>query len=635
VLSVIPPLHRKLLPLSAGFLLLLPVPALPAAEQKAQPKAEKAREIPHAPVSELIQRILTEEARLDAARNLSALAATPEEKQLAQKAIRLADHELGLAFLGALNRAAENPLPATPQARALDAQVKDLESSVDALQDLVDGFKKKAASARGRNKEKLLAQVEFQEAKLELAKDELAGAREDLIDAGGDLKSQIERLQADHQAAEQRVALSAASAGISPPAEQADTLLAHVKLWLALNNTRNQLKSARDSALSGLEAIRQRLADAERELAAESGESAAASDRASASQSSGTGARAAGAANQPATEIIESLRKKSRNQKIIAGSKLRIRDLTELAATYEKWDALETERQKGATRSLIYAGLWILLIVLTGIIVQRLLHRLFLRITQERRRLHTLQTLSRFGVQACCLALILLVVLGPPSQLATLVAFAGAGLTVALKDFIVSFIGWFMLMGRNGVHAGDWVEINGVCGEVIEVSVFHTVMLETGNWNDPGHPTGRKVTFTNSYAIEGHYFNFTSSGQWLWDELEFLIPPGEDPNPVADAVLQMVKAETNATAQLAEQEWSRVAGAPAEGQKPVSVSASPILNMRPTGQGVSGRVRYITRANERFEARARLYHLIVELLHARAAQQTAVAHAPQPPRQPS
>jgi hypothetical protein len=28
---------------------------------------------------------------------------------------------------------------------------------------------------------------------------------------------------------------------------------------------------------------------------------------------------------------------------------------------------------------------------------------------------------------------------------------------------------------------------------------------------------GRRVTFTNNFAVEGHYFNFSTSGQWLWD----------------------------------------------------------------------------------------------------------------------
>src|SRR6266704_1449063 len=134
------------------------------------------------------------------------------------------------------------------------------------------------------------------------------------------------------------------------------------------------------------------------------------------------------------------------------------------------------------------------------------------------------------------LVIALLVVFCPPSQLGTFLGLAGAGLTVALKDFIVGFIGWFVLMGKNGIRLGDWVEINGVTGEVVEIGPFHTVLLETGNWTDSGHPTGRRVTFTNSFAIEGHYFNFSTSGQWLWDELQVVLPAGQDPYPIIVAI---------------------------------------------------------------------------------------------------
>ena len=118
---------------------------------------------------------------------------------------------------------------------------------------------------------------------------------------------------------------------------------------------------------------------------------------------------------------------------------------------------------------------------------------------------------------------------GTPNQLSTIIGLATAGLTVVLKDFIVAFFGWFTLMGKNGIRVGDWVEINGVSGEVIEIGVLKTVLLELGNWTDTGHPTGRQVAFSNSFAMEGHYFNFSTAGQWLWDELEVTLPAGGDP----------------------------------------------------------------------------------------------------------
>jgi hypothetical protein len=103
-----------------------------------------------------------------------------------------------------------------------------------------------------------------------------------------------------------------------------------------------------------------------------------------------------------------------------------------------------------------------------------------------------------------------------------------AGLTLVLQDFIIAFFGWFVLMGKHGIRVGDWVEINGVGGEVTEIGLFRTTLLETGNWTDKGHPTGRRITILNSFAIRGQYFNFSTAGQWMWDEISVSLPPSDD-----------------------------------------------------------------------------------------------------------
>ena len=52
-------------------------------------------------------------------------------------------------------------------------------------------------------------------------------------------------------------------------------------------------------------------------------------------------------------------------------------------------------------------------------------------------------------------------------------------------------------------------------------------------------------------------------------------------------------------------------------------SAVPAMSIRPSGAGVTVSVRYITRANERYDIRAKIYRAIVELLHNKTEPEAA------------
>ena len=219
---------------------------------------------------------------------------------------------------------------------------------------------------------------------------------------------------------------------------------------------------------------------------------------------------------------------------------------------------------------------------------------------------------------------ILLVIFGVPQQTPTILGLATAGLTVVFQDFILAFFGWFVLMGRNGMRVCDWVEIDGVGGEVSEIGLFRTTLLETGNWTSRGHPTGRKVTFTNSFAIRGQFFNFTTHGQWMWDEIKLSVASGA---AAYDAVQQIQKAVEDEAAKdtaEAEREWQRAAGNVGLGQ----FGAAPTVDLRPAASGMDLVVRFVTRASERFDRRNRLFETAMRVLREKDA--TLPAETPRP-----
>jgi small-conductance mechanosensitive channel len=161
---------------------------------------------------------------------------------------------------------------------------------------------------------------------------------------------------------------------------------------------------------------------------------------------------------------------------------------------------------------------------------------------------------------------------------------------------------------------------------VIEIGLFRTTMLETGNWTDQGHPTGRRVTILNNFAISGQYFNFSTVGQWLWDEISVSVPASSDTYAMVKLIHEAVVEETEKDARRAEEEWKQTLRRSGLSQ----FSANPSVNLRPAASGVDLVVRYVTSASDRYDVRNRLYKRVVDILHEATALPAGSETAPGP-----
>ena len=545
---------------------------------------------------------LVDEQPVQTARNVAKLASTRDEYRLSQQALRLADHEVDLAFSDALREATLHPGSSNPETKELFARVKRAQAQVKSDQELIDSLKKESAKAKAPD-DQSQQQLALLQAQLELDKDDLDDANADLFRSGADTLSRVQRQFARYQAAQPQNNVTTPQAGWQAVESAAGTnLILQFKDWSSLRAKAASLRQAREEALQKHDQL-QKQHNATEEASSAPGNGGQAPESASNGQ------------DQDSDQaVIASLHSLAERRRTLADLDKRIQDHQELADVYGNWLGLAQASQRAALHRIVQSLLLILLVALAVYAIDLAVDRYFIGLVADYRRMRTLRVIVRFVVQAVGVLVVVLVILGVPAQMPTILGLAGAGLTVALKDFIVAFIGWFALMGRNGIRVGDWVEIQGVVGEVAEIGLFRTVLLETGNWNDSGHPTGRKVSFMNSFAIEEHYFNFSTSGQWLWDELQILVPSSQNPYPILDAVQKLVAAATEKNSQMAEEEWKR-----ATHDRMGSVSAAPAINLRPTPSGVEVHVRYITRASERFATRTRLYQDIVALLHERPA----------------
>jgi hypothetical protein len=515
---------------------------------------------------------------LATANQMAALAETGDEQNAARAALRLADHEVDQAFASALRQAAAYRPPASGPLRDLIDRVSQLKFQIAVEQNRIAQLAKQPSSDA-------TAQLDLANAQLALDQDDLEDAQQDLARQGGDPHSAIERAVQEHDATEHQTAQALKGASASPTA----TLVEQAQAWFSLGSVDQKVLAAGQKAAGKGKALSDRHNQLEKQ--------------------SDAGAQADANADASRADQIAGLHRLSEQRKTLAELDQRIQDCQQLAGVYQGWSGLIGTRRRAVLHLLLVSLAEIFGILLVAMLAIIAIRRLFH--SEARKRLHQMRVMATVAVELLAVAFILLVLFGAPSQLSTIIGLATAGLTVVLRDFIVAFFGWFALMGKNGMRVGDWVEINGVSGEVIELGVLKTVLLELGNWTETGHPTGRQVAFSNSFAMDGHYFNFSTAGQWLWDELQVTLPPGGDPYRTAEQIGKLVERETEAASAQAAQDWERVTSQ--YGAR--SFSAKPAVSLRPSANGLEVVVRYITRAPERNAMKSRLFQVIVDLMH--------------------
>ncbi len=564
---------------------------------------------------------LVDSRDLSTAQTLAQMAATPSEKQFAQDALRLGDHAVDLNFAAALQNATENPPPTNPQTVAMAQRIKSANDVVDTDNDRITELTRRLAVAPKASKDETQNQLALQQAQLALDQDALQDAQQDMARAGGDNKAAIQQIIDEHNASE---AHSSAAGTVGADASSIEltrerNIEAEVEAWYSLRSKDGQLLQAQQQAEARANSLNTSHNALEKKLTLEGQQNTASHPELSSGPST-TDAQHPGTK----TNALALIHQMTQDQKQLSSFDTRIETETQLAAVYGNWAHLVETRKQIFLRRFLSSFLSIVLITLFILFLNHWVRRIFANVSLEKRQLHTLRALVLFVVQMLGMVIIFVIIFGIPTNFATAIGLVGAGLAVGLKDFIVGFFGWFILMGKDGIRPGDWVEINGVGGEVLEVGVFQTVLLETGALTDAGRPTGRKVSFINSYAVEGHYFNFSTAGQWLWEEIEIQLPDNVEPYGMAEAIQKIAVDETSANARLAEEDWNR--GTLSSLRQ--SFSANPSLSLRPTATGVSVLVRYIARVSERHEVRARIYRAVVELLHTKGTDPASISPPP-------
>ena len=173
---------------------------------------------------------------------------------------------------------------------------------------------------------------------------------------------------------------------------------------------------------------------------------------------------------------------------------------------------------------IVSAAIGILLVIVFIRIIQKFLNRK-IKDNDTRYRGRKFVNLLGYVLSILILSIVFSDKLG---GLTVALGVAGAGIAFALQEVIASIAGWFAISFAKFYKTGDRVQLGGIKGDVIDIGLLRTTIMEVGDWVKGDLYNGRVVRVANSFVFKEPVFNYSGDFPFLWDEIEIPIRHGSD-----------------------------------------------------------------------------------------------------------
>jgi len=184
-------------------------------------------------------------------------------------------------------------------------------------------------------------------------------------------------------------------------------------------------------------------------------------------------------------------------------------------------ESIAKEAEKG-----IVIGSIILFLLLFFIFVKYLVRKYML----ENELFYTTNKVINFIFITILSLVLLFSYLENVDHLVSILGFASAGIAIALKDWFMSIMGWFVIIFSGSIHVGDRIKLskdgNEYLGDVVDISILRMTLHEdvTLTTESLNRRAGRIIFVPNNYIFTDMIANYSHSGlKTVWDGIDFMI----------------------------------------------------------------------------------------------------------------
>lgn len=180
-------------------------------------------------------------------------------------------------------------------------------------------------------------------------------------------------------------------------------------------------------------------------------------------------------------------------------------------------------------------------------------------------------------------------------QWTTVLSVMGAGVALALHEVLLNMAGWLYIMVRRPYVEGDRIELGDVKGDVIDIRLFQTSLLEIGNWVDGDQSTGRLVHLPHGQIFRNSLYNYTKGFEFIWHELSIIVTFESNWEKAREILLKCGEEESQEIQEKVQKKIDRMAREYLIYYK----RFTPIVYTKIEDSGVKLTLRYLTEAKKR------------------------------------
>ncbi len=242
---------------------------------------------------------------------------------------------------------------------------------------------------------------------------------------------------------------------------------------------------------------------------------------------------------------LEELLVRQRAQKQVLGARLPLL-VEQVEALRKTHESMQLRRDLQVLASLVLAEqftamranyldhlLWPATAALVIVLVYLLISRAVFPWRYRKEELFLARRLGRYLTILLVSVVVAVYLIEDLRLIATTLGLVSAAIVISLQDVCASFFGWFVIMIGGKFTIGDRLEIEGATGDVLDIQLLRTTLLEVNNWLGVDQPTGRVLILPNNFIFKSKVFNFSHGHPYVWGRIDLTV---NFATPVASAM---------------------------------------------------------------------------------------------------